>query len=75
MQVLLKDLLTECVVRLCLWQPRCPRLTRRPEALRPRLSAGLPFSVEGCLYQFMKLRQGFIAHKLENSSIHLMTSR
>ena len=25
------------------WQPRCPRKSRRPVALRPHLSVGLPF--------------------------------
>ena len=36
--------------------------SRRPEALRPCLSTGLPFSVQGCLYQLADTRQRLVCH-------------
>ena len=50
--------------------------TRRPEALRPCLSAGLPFSVQCDLYQLTVLRQGIATQNLElkKSAVGKLTS-
>ena len=50
--------------------PAVVGITRRPEALRPYLSAGLPFSVKRCLYQLTECRQEPVFHNLR---INLVT--
>jgi hypothetical protein len=48
--------------------------TRRPEALRPYLSAGLPFSVKRRLYQLTEWRQEPVFHNLRINFVTVFQS-